>query len=158
MRGFHPIRVMAFLLVLGLSNTARALWSPEPTDNPDLAPLSAAAHPTSEDPKVVVGYTPPLDVQKMDRAVEEREKDPLIRRLSAGRAVEAIEIPLFGKDEIPGGSTFTRVDPAKALKGQKSATSASATDIPIPDPSTYWLMLFTPIALFIARGRFCTRS
>ena len=149
------------MLALGLPNAAWALWSPEPTESPEAVPFSAAVSPAADDQKAVLGYTPPPDVMSL---AEQRKKDdaPLTRRLDAGQAAEAIEIPLIDKDAAVAGGTFTRVDrklpeerkKADAAAKRKPEGSGRTSETPIPAPASPWLMLIALPALFMVGRRF----
>jgi len=156
MRTPHPIRTAAVILALGLPDAASALRSPEPTDGMDSGTLSVVltSPAVAHGPQVPLGYTPPLDDRKLDSAIKEGSGAPLTRHLAAGLAGEVIDPPALGGGESTLGGTFTRVDLAN-LQGErkKPAAVAGAADIPIPNPATYWLMLFALPALLVARRR-----
>ena len=122
---------------------------------------TAVSSPTSSS-KMVLGYTPQADLQEMNLENRKGNDTSLTRRLAAGRATEAIKIPLSDKDTAVAGGTFTRVD-RRLLEEREKVNAASktgpdgsglATDTPIPAPASHWLILLALPALIIARKKF----
>jgi len=150
----YPIETVAVMLALALPNAAWALWSPEPTGSSKAPRLSTAAPSPADTVRTTLGYTPPVSTQEMGQIERQEEDSPLIRRLAAGRAAEAIDIPLRDKDAAAAGGTFTRVD-RKPQDGGKMANASDRTgDTPIPNPASPWLFLFALPALIMVRKRF----
>jgi len=148
------VKTTLFILALGVMESAQALWSPEPVDLDSLRPMPVAG-PSSlpAENREALGYTPPLDLQKIKSGDGGQEDDPLTRRLAAGQALEAIEIPFVTAKEAASMGTFTRVNSAAAGQERGTGVAGHTADVPIPGPAGYWLILGALPALLLVRRR-----
>jgi hypothetical protein len=151
MKGTGFFTTTTVVLTLGFADTAWALWSPEQADSINLKPVPTATQSLlSIENQGVLGYTPPLDLREMESGNDKQNGDPVIRRLAAVQAREAIEIPFVSAIEAADLETFTRVNPSGDPKEPNPAGAGDATEIPVPSPAAIWLMLLALPSLLLA--------